>query len=99
MQDIIEYADENNFDYYYNKLKKINLLKDYQKIGIDISDFYCEDLTKPKAFEINKKFEELKIGEISEAIKKKIFKVELFLPVFVQIDCLSVYCFNSVLSF
>lgn len=76
LQDLEELANENNFDYYYNRFKKICLLRDYQKIGIDISDFYEEDLTNPRAFDTNSKFENLSVQEISEAIKRKILKVE-----------------------
>ena len=30
LQDIEDFVDEGNFDYYYSKLKKINLLRDYE---------------------------------------------------------------------
>jgi replicative DNA helicase len=42
LQDVDAFVDENNFDYYYNKLKKINLLRDFQRQGIDTRDFYIE---------------------------------------------------------
>ena len=32
------------------------LLKDLKKQGFDIEEFYCEDLTNPKAEEINRNF-------------------------------------------
>ena len=76
LQDLDEFTDDSNFDYYYNKLKKINLLRDYQKMGIDISEFYCEDLTAPKAFEINERFEQLNISDITDGLKKKILNIE-----------------------
>lgn len=76
LQDIEEFSNEENFPYYYNKLKKLNLLSDFQKQGIDISDFYVEDLTDPRAIEVNQAFEELTIQDIIAKVKKKIIKLE-----------------------
>lgn len=76
LQDSIDFSSVENFGYYYNKLKKFNLLNSLQKTGIDITDFYCEDLTKQDAFEINDNFEALTIPDILESIKKKLYKLE-----------------------
>lgn len=76
LQDIEEFAAVENFFYYYNKLKKLNLLKDLKKQGFDISGFYMDDLTDPRALEINQRFEELTIGDIVERIKKKLLTLE-----------------------
>ena len=38
LQDIQELAQVENFPYYYNKFKKLNLLHYLKKIGIDISN-------------------------------------------------------------
>ena len=76
LQDIEEYSNEENFPYYYKRLKKLNLLNDFQKQGIDVSDFYIEDLTDPHSMEVNQAFEELSIQDIVEKIKKKIVKLE-----------------------
>lgn len=76
LQDICELSDASNFPYYYKKLKKINLLRDLSKSGFDTSNFYCDDLTMPHASEINAKFEELSIQDITDAIKKKVLGLE-----------------------
>ena len=76
LQDIIEFSSIENFDYYYSKLKKLNLLRDLKKQGIDISDFYEEDLTNPRAKEINGNFESLEASDIVNEIKKKLLKLE-----------------------
>lgn len=76
LQDAEYLSEEQNFDYYYKRLKKINLLTQLQSEGFDISDFYIEDLTKPKALEINKNFEKLEIDDILNAIKRKILGLE-----------------------
>ncbi len=76
LQDAKELSNEENFDYYYSHLKKINLIKNLKKSGIDTNDIYCEDLFKDNSEDINKKFEELSIKDIIDLIKKKILKVE-----------------------
>lgn len=76
LQDAIEFSSIENFDYYYNKLKKINLLRDLKKQGFDISNFYEEDLTNPRAIEINSYFETLTAKEICDKIKGKLLTLE-----------------------
>ena len=76
LQDVEEFSNTENFPYYYDKLKKLNMLNAYQKMGIDISDFYIEDTFDKRADEVNKKFEDLTIADISNAVKKKILKIE-----------------------
>lgn len=76
LEDALEFSQEDNFDYYYNHLKKLNAIESLNKIGIDTKNFYCDDLTKEQAFEINEKFEKLNINEIFEEVKKNILKVE-----------------------
>lgn len=76
LQDAIFLSEEDNFQYYYNRLKKINLLNSYKKRGVDIKQFYIEDLMDEKASEINANFESLTIPGIISAMKKKIFEVE-----------------------
>lgn len=77
LQDAEYLSDENNFDYYYQRLKKFNLLKSLKESGIDITDFYIENPVDPRAIEINQKFEDLTIKEIIDSIKKKVLKAEL----------------------
>ena len=76
LQDIEEYSNTENFPYYYNKLKKLNLLSDFKKQGFDISDFYVEDLLDPRSLEINQGFEELSLQDIVTGMKKKILRLE-----------------------
>lgn len=76
LQDAEEISNVENFDYYYKKLKKINLLRDIHKTGKDISEYYISDLTSPKALEINQKFEELTIEDIINNEKKSLLKLE-----------------------
>ena len=76
LQDIEEFSNVENFPYYYNKLKKLNLLRDLKKQNFDVSDFYQEDLTASNAAEINQRFEELTISDIITGVKKKLLILE-----------------------
>lgn len=76
IEDIKEFSSVENFEYYYTRLKKINLLRDLKKQGFDVSAFYCEDMTDPRADEINGRFEQLTAKEICDAIKGKLILLE-----------------------
>lgn len=76
LQDAIDFSSPDNFSYYYNELKKINLIRDLKKDGFDTSQVYCEDLTNPKSEEINSKFAQLSLVDICNAIKMKFIKIE-----------------------
>ena len=76
IEDIKEFSSVENFDYYYTRLKKINLLRDLKKQGFDVSAFYCEDMTDPRSDEINGRFEQLTSKEICDAIKGKLILLE-----------------------
>lgn len=76
IEDIIEFSNVENFNFYYNKLKKLNLLRDLKKQGIDISSFYNEDLADPKAAETNKNFEQLTTSDIINSLRTRIITLE-----------------------
>lgn len=76
LQDAEYLSEEKNFDFYYNRLKKVNLLAFLNKQGISTEEYYIEDLTNPKALEVNKGFEDLTIDDILDDVKKKVLGVE-----------------------
>lgn len=76
LQDIEDFSNVENFPYYYNKLKKLNLLRDLKKQKFPVEDFYQEDLTAPNAVEINQRFEELTVNDIIVGVKKKLLVLE-----------------------
>lgn len=76
LNDILELSNIEAFPYYYNKLKKFNLLRDLKKQGIDVSNFYINDLTDPNAESVNREFESLTTKDICDIVKKKLIKVE-----------------------
>lgn len=76
LQDCECYGETTNFNHYYNKLKKINLLRDLQKTGRDISKFYSENELDEHHFEINERFENLKIEDIVISLKTEVANYE-----------------------
>ena len=76
LQDIMEFSSWENFPYYYEKLKKLNLIRDLQKDGFDTSQFYCNDLTRNDADEINARFEQLSVTDICNGVKRKLLQLE-----------------------
>ena len=75
-QDCETYSDPNNFNYYYTRLKKFVLLREIQKTGKDISNFYCEDPLNPNYQEINQKFETMKPSDIVNVLKGEVANLE-----------------------
>lgn len=76
LQDIIEFSSSENFSYYYEKLKKINLIRDLRKQGFDTSEIFCEDLTNLQAENINAKFEQYSTADICNVVKSKLLQLE-----------------------
>ena len=76
LQDADYLATEQNFPYYYKKLKKFNLLESFRAKGIDIKEWYVEDAIAPDALKVNERFESLEIEDILDGIKKKILGIE-----------------------
>lgn len=76
IQDCEDLADPANFQLYYNKLKKINLLRDLQKNGRDISQFYCEDPLNEKYAEINERFEKMTATDIFNSLRGELADLE-----------------------
>lgn len=76
LQDGLEFVQEENFPFYYKRLKKFNCLRDLKKEGYDISRFYEPDYSNPKAKEINEKFEKMEVSDIFNSVRKSFIKVE-----------------------
>ena len=76
LQDCEAYADVSNFSYYYNKLKKINLIKELEKNGQDMHNFYCDNPLDENYDKINTRFEQLKSIDILNSIKGTIADIE-----------------------
>lgn len=76
LQDAQEISQLENFNYYYNKLKKINCVRDLNKMGYNTEKIYCEDILNPQKQKINDKFEQLSIQNIITIVKGEIANVE-----------------------
>lgn len=91
IQDCEEFSELANFDYYYNNFKKINLLRDLNKKGIDISQFYCDNPLDPNYYAINQNFESLSCKNILEALKADIAALENLYTSDTAIEEMNVY--------
>jgi replicative DNA helicase len=74
--DAEDFGVVENFEYYYKTLKKHNAIKDLQKSGFDVSDFYSEDPLDKDQEEKMKKFDEMTVVEIFDRVKSKLAKLE-----------------------
>ena len=69
-----EIAEPSNFEYYYNKTKKMALMRRLVKEKYDVSEFFIDDkdIDDPKkAVEIQQKYEEASIEEILNSVEGK----------------------------
>lgn len=69
LQDCEVAAEPQNFNYYYDRLKKFNLLRELQIGGRDVQMFYCEDPLNPNCKEINDRFEKSSVQDIINVLK------------------------------
>lgn len=76
LADCENYSDPGNFYYYYNRLKKIALLRELARSGKDISKFYSDDPLDDNHIKINEKFEKLTPTDIVNALKGEIAVLE-----------------------
>lgn len=74
--DAQELAQKESFSYYYNRIKKLNVLNDLKKMGYNTSKIYQEDLLDTHQKEINEKFELLQVSDIFNKVKLEISTIE-----------------------
>jgi len=76
LSDLVKSSDEDNFDYYYDRMKKMTLLRVYHKHGVDISWLY-----NPSDLDVKKKqlqedwLDMTDITSIADEIDDKINKI------------------------
>jgi len=69
-------VDFQNFDYYYNRIKKLTLLQAYHDIGLDVSSLYNPDeLNISKREQQNKYFDSLSLTDIADKIDMLMLKI------------------------
>ena len=68
---------DDNFDYYYNRMKKFSLLRTYVKYGVDITDFYDPNtLDFEKKNKQNRWLDNSTIADIIDLVDRKIEKIK-----------------------
>lgn len=68
--------ERTQFEYYYQRLKKFTILRDFAKNGIDIKQFYDPDADFMHIDEENEKLNNIEISEIFDKVRQKIAIVE-----------------------
>lgn len=76
LQDCEIESEVSNFNYYYNKLKKFNLVRELQLSKDDIDEIYCEDILNERYTEINNRFERMHAVDVVNMLKSKIANIE-----------------------
>ena len=76
LQDALELAQPDNFDYYYKKFKKFKLIEDLKLIGYSTNELYCENLLLDEAQKINERFEESSIKDLLDRVLTRISTLE-----------------------
>lgn len=77
LTEVLESTDLANFDYYYDRMKKMTLLRSYEKCGMDMRFLYDPN----ELFDAKKKkqqedyLDSLSLNEIADIIDKKIFDI------------------------
>lgn len=75
-QDCEVNSDEGNFNFYYNRLKKLNLLREIQLTGRDTNDIFCENPLDDNYVEINEKFQKMSVNDIVNVLKGEVASFE-----------------------
>lgn len=76
LNDAYELSQLENFDYYYMRFKKFNLLRDLNKMGYNTSKIYIENYFDAKSEEINQQFDKLTVEDIFLRIRKDLGLLE-----------------------
>lgn len=77
VKDCYEVSRPENFDYYYNRLKKLSLLRVLKKNNYDISDFFRENFdTAREENEVIERFDEATVDSILCSIEAKFNEVK-----------------------
>lgn len=75
-QDCEVNSDEGNFNFYYNRLKKLNLLREIQLTGRDTNDIFCENPLDDNYIEINERFQKMSVNDIVNILKGEVASFE-----------------------
>ena len=77
LNDAEDFAQPENFFYYYERFKKLSLLRYFKAQGYNIKEIYNEDIQSPKKeIEMEEKFNEMSLNDIFNFFKMKIDNIE-----------------------
>lgn len=76
LQDCEFQSEVENFSYYYNKLKKVNLVRELQLSKNKIDEIYCEDILNDNYDRINERFEKMNTTDILNVLKSNVANIE-----------------------
>lgn len=77
LQDAIELSDPQNFKYYYNQLKKYNVLKDLKNSGYNTDLIYPDkDMMTTEDYAKRERFDRLSVSDIFSEVKSGLVKIE-----------------------
>lgn len=76
LNDAYELSQLENFDYYYTRFKKFNLLRDLNKMGYNTSKLYVDNYFDSRSEEVNQQFDKLTIDDIFTHIRKDLGLIE-----------------------
>ena len=69
-------AQEDNFPYYYKRIKKFSCLRQLKKMGYDIKKIYDDNPLSIDAKKTNEKFDQLEVSDIFNLLKRDLMQVE-----------------------
>lgn len=77
LNDAEEFAQLDNFQYYYERFKKLSLLRYLKSQGYNIKDIYNEEIqSSKKEIEMEEKFNDMSLNDIFNFFKLKIDNIE-----------------------
>lgn len=74
---VVDECDEANFDLYYNRMKKMTLLREYERLGVDMSDILDPDELDPKRRQQQQEaLDAMSVCDIADDVETRLFKVK-----------------------
>ena len=76
LNDAEDLSQVENFEYYYKRLKKFNLIRDLKLTGFNTNKIYPESLLEEDVEQKLENFERMSVQDIFDNIKSKLIKIE-----------------------
>src|SRR5699024_1810932 len=77
LKKILEITNEENFDYYYERVKKFTLLREMKGLGFNISEVYDNTILNPREQEeLLDRFDKMSIEDILKVYEEKMIEIK-----------------------